>query len=93
MIDALGLAEDLEQAGFRVTRLMAWPALCAIEPPKTWLRSMICVSSNFAGSGLSRIAQKIADVQTAMIKWFTGVMIAQPAVIVVLIRLLPGGAF
>ena len=44
------------------------------------------------GVPLSQIEQKIADAPTAMIKWFTGVMIAQAAAIVALIKLLPGAA-
>ena len=36
-----------------------------------------------------KLEQKIADVQIGLIKWFTGVMIAQAAAIVALIKLLP----
>jgi hypothetical protein len=39
-----------------------------------------------------RLEQKIADVQIGMIKWFTGIMIAQGAAIVALIKLLPGSS-
>jgi hypothetical protein len=37
-----------------------------------------------------QIEQKIADARIAMIKWFTGVMIAQAAAIAALIKLRPG---
>jgi hypothetical protein len=37
----------------------------------------------------TRIEQKLADIQIGLIKWFTGIMIAQGAVIVALIKLLP----
>ena len=59
MIDALGLAEDFEKAGFSRDQ--------ALE----------------AGIG-----QKLAT--TGLIRWFTGIMIAQGAAIVALIKLLPG---
>jgi hypothetical protein len=38
----------------------------------------------------AQLEQKIADAQTGLIKWFTGIMIAQAAAIVALIKLLPG---
>jgi hypothetical protein len=38
----------------------------------------------------AQLEQKIAEVQIGMIKWFTGIMIAQGAAIVALIKLLPG---
>ena len=37
----------------------------------------------------TRIEQKLAEVQIGLIKWFTDIMIAQGAVIVALIKLLP----
>ena len=37
-----------------------------------------------------KLEQKIADAQISLIKWFTGIMIAQGAAIVALIKLLPG---
>ena len=91
MIDALGLAEDLEQAGFprdqahglvRALRERTAEDLAA----KTDLREL---ELRLEGR-LVQIEQKIADAQIAMIKWFTGVMIAQAAAIVALIKLLPG---
>ena len=51
------------------TRLMAWPVRFAIEAPRIWPQSMICVSWSFAlEARLSQIELKIADAQTAMIK-------------------------
>jgi hypothetical protein len=38
---------------------------------------------------LAQLEQKLADVQIGLIKWFTGIMIAQGAAIVALIKLLP----
>ena len=93
MIDALGLAEDLEQAGFprdqahglaRALRDRSAEDLAA----KSDLRELELRLE----ARLSQIEQKIADAQIAMIKWFTGVMIAQAAAIVALIKLLPGAA-
>jgi len=37
----------------------------------------------------ARIEHKIAETQISLIKWFTGIMIAQAAAIVALIKLLP----
>ena len=37
----------------------------------------------------AQLEQKIADAQLGLIKWFTGIMIAQGAAIVALIKLLP----
>jgi hypothetical protein len=83
MIDALGLAEDLEQAGFPCDlRDRTAEDLAA----KTDLRELELRLE----ARLVQIEQKIADAQIAMIKWFTGVMIAQAAAIVALIKLLPG---
>ena len=39
---------------------------------------------------LAQLEQKLADAQIGLIKWFTGIMIAQGAAIVALIKLLPG---
>jgi hypothetical protein len=91
MIDALGLAEDLEQAGFprdqthglaRALRDRTAEDLAA----KSDLREL----ELRLDARLAPVEQKIADAQTAMIKWFSGVMIAQAAAIVALIKLLPG---
>ncbi len=90
-IDALGLAEDLERAGF--PRDQAHGLARAIRDrtsedlvSKTDLRELeLHLESRF-----SQLEQKIGDAQTKMIKWFTGVMIAQAAAIVALIKLLPG---
>jgi hypothetical protein len=37
----------------------------------------------------AQLEQKIAEAQTSMIKWFTGIVVAQGAAIVALIKLLP----
>jgi hypothetical protein len=91
MIDALGSAEDLEQAGF--PRAQAHGVACALRDrtaedlaAKTDLREL---ELRLEGR-LVQIEQKIADARIAMIKWLTGVMIAQAAAMVALIKLLPG---
>jgi hypothetical protein len=38
----------------------------------------------------SQLEQKIADFQIGLIKWFTGIAVVQAAVIVALVKLLPG---
>ena len=91
-IDALGLADDLERAGFpreqahglaRALRDHTGETLAS----KSDLRELeLRLETRFA-----QLEQKIADAQIGMIKWFTGVMIAQAAAIVALIKLLPGG--
>jgi hypothetical protein len=93
MIDALGLAEDLEQAGFPSDQ--AHGLACALRDraaedlaAKSDLRELELRLE----APLSHIEQRIADTQTAMIRWFAGVMIAQAAVIVAPIKLLPGAA-
>jgi hypothetical protein len=40
----------------------------------------------------TRLEQKLADVQIGLIKWFTGITIAQAAAIVALIKLLPNAS-
>jgi hypothetical protein len=80
MIDALGLAENLEQAGFPREQTQDLAAKSDLRELELRLDAR-----------LGPIGQKIADAQTAMIKWFSGVMIAQAAAIVALIKLLPGG--
>lgn len=37
-----------------------------------------------------RLEQKMADFQISLIKWFAGMAVAQAAVIVALVKLLPG---
>jgi hypothetical protein len=90
MIDAL--TEDLEQAGF--PRDQAHGLARALRDrtaedraAKHDLRELELRLE----VPLSQIEQKIADGQTAMIKWFTGVLIALAAAILALIKLLPGG--
>jgi hypothetical protein len=89
-IDALGLAEDFERAGFprdqalgmaRAIRDHTSEALAT----KADLRELeLRLEARFA-----RLEQKIVGPQICPIKWFTGIMIAQGAAIVALIKLLP----
>jgi hypothetical protein len=87
-VDALGLAEDLEKAGFSRDQALGMARDHASETlaSKADLRELeLRLETRFA-----QLEQKIGDVQIGLIKWFTGVMIAQAAAIVALIKLLPG---
>jgi hypothetical protein len=93
-IDALGLAEDFEKAGF--SRDQALGMARAIDHSHETLASKADLHElelrlEVRFSQLEqRLEQKIADLQIGMNKWFTGIMIAQGAAIVALIKLLPG---
>lgn len=93
-IDALGLAEDFEKVGF--SRDQALGMARAIRDhasetlaTKTDLREFELRMGAHLAQLETRIEQKLAEVQIGLIKWFTGIMIAQGAVIVALIKLLP----
>lgn len=89
-IDALGLAEDLEKAGFSRDQALGMARAIRDHASETLatkadLRELeLRLEARFA-----QIEHKIADVQISLIKWFTGIMIAQAAAIVALIKLLP----
>ena len=92
-IDALGLAEDFEKAGFPRDQALGMARAIRDHSHETWRPRPTCTSSSCAWRSASRsssIEQKIADVQIGLIKWFTGIMIAQAAAIVALVKLLPG---
>jgi hypothetical protein len=90
-VDALGLAEDLEKAGFSRDQALGMARAIRDHASETLaskadLRELeLRLETRFA-----QLEQKIGDVQIGLIKWFTGVMIAQAAAIVALIKLLPG---
>jgi len=94
-IDALGLAEDFEKAGFSRDQALGMARAIRDHSHETLaskadlheleLRLEVRLSQLE-----QRLEQKIADVQIGLIKWFTGIMIAQAAAIVALIKLLPG---
>jgi hypothetical protein len=92
-IDALGLAEDLEKAGFSRDQ-----ALGMARAIRTHSHETLASKADLSELELrlevrfAQIEQKIADSQIGLIKWFTGVMIAQGAAIVALIKLLPGAS-
>jgi hypothetical protein len=94
-IDALGLAEDLEKAGFARDQAlgMARPIRDHSHEMLAWkadLRGIkLCLEARFAQLG-QKLEQRIADAQAGLIKRFTGVMIVRAAAIVGLIELLPG---
>jgi hypothetical protein len=90
-IDALGLAEDFEKAGFSrdqalgMARAIRDHASETLTATKADLRELeLRMEARFA-----QIERKIAEAQISLIKWFTGIMIAQGAAIVALIKLLP----
>jgi hypothetical protein len=92
-IDALGLAEDFEKAGFSRDQALGMARAIRDHSHETLASKAdlheleLRLEVRFA-----QIEQKIADVQIGMIKWFTGIMIAQGAAIVALIKLLPGSS-
>ena len=89
-IDALGLAEDFEKVGFSRDQALGMARAIRDHASETLatkadLRELeLRLEARFA-----QIEQKIADAQLGLIKWFTGIMIAQGAAIVALIKLLP----
>jgi hypothetical protein len=89
-IDALGLAEDFEKAGFSRDQALGMARAIRNHASETLatkadLRELeLRLEARFA-----QVEQKIADAQLGLIKWFTGIMIAQGAAIVALIKLLP----
>ena len=94
-IDALGLAEDLERAGFPreqahgLARALR-DRIGANSVSKGDLRELgLRLEARFAQLE-QQIERTIAGGQSGLIIWFTGAMIAQAAAIVALIKLLPG---
>jgi hypothetical protein len=94
-IDALGLAEDFEKAGFSrdqalgMARAIRDHASETLATTKADLRELeLRLEARLAQLEL-RLEQKIGVAQVGLIKWFTGIMIAQGAAIVALIKLLP----
>jgi hypothetical protein len=91
-IDALGLAEDFEKVGF--SRDQALGMARAIRDhyhttliTKADLRAFELRLETRFGRLEARVGQKLA--RTGLIRWFPGIMIAQGAAIVALIKLLP----
>jgi hypothetical protein len=92
-IDAPGLAEDLEKAGFSRDQALGMARAIRDHSHETLaskadLRELELRLEARSGQLEQKLEQKIGDVGLA--KWFTGVMIAQAAAIVALIKLLPG---
>jgi hypothetical protein len=93
-IDALGLAEDFEKIGFSRDQALGMARAIrdhasGTSAAKADLREFELRLEARLAQLETRIEQKLADVQIGLIKWFTGIMIAQGAVIVALIKLLP----
>jgi hypothetical protein len=89
-IDALGLAEDFEKAGFSRDQALGMARAIRDHSQETLatkadLRELeLRLEARFA-----QVERKIADAQIGLIKGFTGIMVAQGAAIVALIKLLP----
>ena len=93
-IDALGLAEDFEKIGFSRDQALGMARAIRDHASETLatkanLRELEQHLEARLAQLETRIEQKLADVPIGLIKWFTGIMIAQGAVIVALIKLLP----
>ena len=94
-IDALGLAEDFEKAGFPRDQALGMARAIRDHSHETLaskadLHDLELRLEVRLTQLEQRLEQKIADVQIGLIKWFTGIMVAQAAAIVALIKLLPG---
>ena len=89
-IDALGLAEDFEKVGFSrdQARAIRDHASETLATKADFHEFELRLEARLAQLE-TRIEQKLAEVPIGLIKWFTGIMIAQGAVIVALIKLLP----
>jgi hypothetical protein len=93
-IDALGLAEDFEKVGFSRDQALGMARAIRDHASETLARKAdlrefeLRLEARLAQLE-TRIEQKLAEVQIGLIKWFTGIMIAQGAAIVALIKLLP----
>lgn len=92
-IDALGLAEDFEKAGFPRDQALGMARAIrdhshATLASKADLHELELRLEVRFSQLEQRLEQKIAG--TGIRKWFTGIAVAQGAVIVTLIKLLPG---
>jgi hypothetical protein len=94
-IDALGLAEDFEKAGFPRDQALGMARAIRDHSHETLaskadLHDLELRLEVRLTQLEQRLEQKIAGVQVGLIKWFTGILVAQAAAIVALIKLLPG---
>jgi hypothetical protein len=96
-IDALGLAEDLEHAG--LSRDQAHSMARAIRDrihetlaTKRDLAREIAAARAELRAMEGRLEARIHEAKASMVTWLAGMLIAQAAAIVALIKLLPGGA-
>jgi hypothetical protein len=97
IIDALGLAEDLELAGFSrdqahgMARAIRDRIHETLATKEDLTREIAEVRADMRAME-SRLEARIHEARASMVMWFAGMMIAQAAAIVALIKLLPGGA-
>ncbi len=101
-IDALGLAEGFEKAGFSREQALGMARAIRDHSHETLASKAdlhefeLRLDVRFAQleqrfeTRFAQLEQKIADGQIGLIKWFTGMLVAQAAAIVALIKLLPG---
>jgi hypothetical protein len=95
-IDALGLAEDLEGAGFprdqahRMARAIRDRIHETLATKDDLAREIAEVRADMRAME-SRLEGRIHEAKASMVMWFAGMMIAQAAAIVALVKLLPGG--
>ncbi len=105
-IDALGLAEGFEKAGFSREQALGMARAIRDHSHETLASKAdlhefeLRLDVRFAqleqrfetrfAQLEQRLEQKIADGQIGLIKWFAGMLVAQAAAIVALIKLLPG---
>jgi hypothetical protein len=91
---AVGLAEDFEKVGFSRDQALGMARVIRDHASETLatradLREFELRLEARLAQLETRIEQKLAEVQIGLIEWFTAIMIAQGAVIVALIKLLP----
>jgi hypothetical protein len=102
-IDALGLAEDFELAGFArdqahgMARAIRDRIHETLATKEDLAREIAAVRAEIAEVRAdmrameSRLEARIHESRASLVMWFAGMMIAQAAAIVALIKLLPGG--
>jgi predicted nuclease with TOPRIM domain len=109
-IDALGLAEDLELAGFsrdqahgmarairdRIHETLATKedlarGIAEVRAEIAEVRADMRAMEGRLETKIQQLETKIHEAKASMVMWFAGMMIAQAAAIVALIKLLPGG--
>jgi hypothetical protein len=95
-LNALGLAEDLQAAGFPrdqahgMARAIRDRMHQALVTKQDRARDVAEVPADMRAME-SRLEAKINEAKASLVMWLAGMMIAQAAAIVALVKLLPGG--